>query len=70
VDPYHLYAGRIDEKEFSQWQSKLEIARPQLRAALGSEEAAQEYSRRFLEYLRSPGTLTYSCLFTVTATKP
>jgi SAM-dependent methyltransferase len=70
VDPYHLYAGRIGEQEFSQWQSKLDIARPQLRAALGSEEAAQEYSGRFLEYLRSPGTLTYSCLFTVTATKP
>jgi SAM-dependent methyltransferase len=70
VDPYHLYAGRINEKEFSQWQSKLEIAQPQLRAALGSEEAAQKYSGRFLEYLRSPETLTYSCLFTVTATKP
>lgn len=69
VDPYHLYAGRIDEKEFSQWQSKLEIARPQLKAALGSEEAAQKYLERFLEYLRSPETLTYSCLFTVTATK-
>ena len=70
VDPYHLYAGRIDEKQFSQWQSKLEIARPQLRAALGSEEAAQKYSGRFLEYLRDPRTLTYSCLFTVTGTKP
>ncbi len=69
-DPYHLYAGRIDEQEFSQWQSKLEIARPQLTAALGSEEAAREYSRRFLEYLRRPETLTYSCLFTVTANKP
>jgi hypothetical protein len=70
LDPYHLYAGSIDEKQFSQWRSKLEIAEPQLRAALGSEEAAREYSGRFLEYLRSPETLTYSCLFTVTATKP
>jgi SAM-dependent methyltransferase len=70
VEPYHLYAGCIDEKQFLQWQSKLEIARPQLIAALGSEEAAQEYSGRFLEYLRRPETLTYSCLFTVTATKP
>ncbi len=70
LDPYHLYAGCIEEKQFSQWQSKLEIARPQLVAALGSEEAAWQYSERFLEYLRSPETLTYSCLFTVTATKP
>jgi SAM-dependent methyltransferase len=70
LDPYHLYAGCIDEKQLSQWQSKLEIARPHLMAALGSEEAAQEFSGRFLEYLRRPETLTYSCLFTVTATKP
>jgi SAM-dependent methyltransferase len=70
VDPYHLYAGCINEKEFSQWQSKLDIALPQMVAALGSKEAAQEYSGRFLEYLRRPETLTYSCLFTVTATKP
>jgi SAM-dependent methyltransferase len=70
LDPYHLYAGCIDDEQFSHWQSKLEIARPQLLAALGSEEAAQEYSGRFLEYLRRPETLTYSCLFTVTATKP
>jgi len=69
VDPYHLYAGRIGEEEFSQWQSKLDIALPQITAALGSEEAARKYSTRFLEYLKSPGTLTYSCLFTVTATK-
>jgi SAM-dependent methyltransferase len=69
VEPYHLYAGSISEREFSQWKSKLEIAAPQLKAALGNEEAAREYSRRFLGYLRSPETLTYSCLFTVTATK-
>ena len=70
LDPYHLYAGCIDDTQFSQWQSKLEIARPQLVAALGSEEAAWQYSQRFLEYLRCPETLTYSCLFTVTANKP
>jgi SAM-dependent methyltransferase len=70
VDPYHLYAGSIGDQEFLQWQSKLDIARPQLSAALGSEEAALEYTERFLEYLRSPETLTYSCLFTVTGTKP
>jgi ubiquinone/menaquinone biosynthesis C-methylase UbiE len=70
IDPYHLYAGAIDEKHFSQWQCKLEIAMPQMQAALGSEKAAREYSKRFLEYLQNPETLTYSCLFTVTATKP
>jgi SAM-dependent methyltransferase len=69
VEPYHLYAGTIGEKQFSQWQSKLDIAAPQMRAALGSEEAARDYSRRFLAYLQSPETLTYSCLFTITASK-
>jgi SAM-dependent methyltransferase len=70
LDPYHLYAGTIDDKQFSHWQSKLDIARPQLVAVLGSEEAARNYSEQFLGYLQSPETLTYSCLFTVTARKP
>ena len=70
VDPYHLYAGSIDEKEFANWQAKLEIAKSQIKAALGSDEAAQKFSDRFLAYLRNPETLTYSCLFTVIANKP
>lgn len=70
VHPYHLYAGRIDETQFSQWQSKLEIAAPQIEAALGSKAAARSFSERFLNYLLDPGTLTYSCLFTVSARKP
>lgn len=70
VDPYHLYAGSIGEKDLANWQAKLEIARPQIKAALGSDKAAQEFSDRFLAYLRNPETLTYSCLFTVTANKP
>jgi SAM-dependent methyltransferase len=69
LDPYHLYAGTIDERQFSHWKTKLEIARPQLVAVLGSEEAAEKYSERFLNYLQNPDTLTYSCLFTVTGTK-
>lgn len=69
VDPYHLYAGRIDEQNYSHWQRKLEIAKPQLIAVLGSEAAARRYSDRFLNYLLDPETLTYSCLFTVVARK-
>ncbi|HWG58098.1 MAG TPA: class I SAM-dependent methyltransferase [Candidatus Acidoferrales bacterium] len=70
LEPYHLYAGSIDAKQFSHWQAKLEIALPQVAAVLGSERAARDYSERFLAYLQNPETLTYSCLFTVTATKP
>jgi SAM-dependent methyltransferase len=70
VDPYHLYAGSIQEKDLANWQTKLEIAQAPIKAALGSDKAAQEFSDRFLAYLRNPETLTYSCLFTVTANKP
>jgi SAM-dependent methyltransferase len=70
VDPYHLYAGRIDEEQFELWRTKLEIARPQLKKILGSDEAALKYSEQFLAYLRRPDTLTYSCLFTVVGNKP
>jgi SAM-dependent methyltransferase len=70
IESYHLYAGTIDEKEFSNWRSKLEIAMPQIKAALGSEQLARTYVERFLEYLRRPETLSYSNLFTVTGTKP
>jgi SAM-dependent methyltransferase len=70
VDPYHLYAGSISEEQLSLWQVKLEIARPQLKNILGSDEAAVKYSEQFLGYLERPDTLTYSCLFTVLGTKP
>jgi SAM-dependent methyltransferase len=69
LDPYHLYAGTIDETQFSQWRTKLEIATPQIVAVLGNEQAAAQYCERFLAYLKNPDTLTYSCLFTVTGTK-
>jgi ubiquinone/menaquinone biosynthesis C-methylase UbiE len=69
VDPYHLYAGTIDDAQYSQWRTKLEIALPQIAKVLGGEEAARKYSEQFLAYLKNPKTLTYSCLFTVTGVK-
>ena len=70
IDPYHLYAGAIAEEQLDLWRTKLEIAKPQLKKVLGSDEAALKYSERFLGYLRRPDTLTYSCLFSVLGTKP
>ena len=70
IDPYHLYAGTIAEDQLDLWQTKLAIAKPQLEKVLGSDEAAVKYTERFLGYLRRPDTLTYSCLFTVSGTKP
>ena len=70
VDCYHLIAGEVAPDIRKQWELKLEIARPQMTRALGSEAEAKAYSRKFLEYLSRPDTLTYSTVFTVTGEKP
>jgi ubiquinone/menaquinone biosynthesis C-methylase UbiE len=69
VECYHLIAGEIEPEILEQWELKLEIAGPQLARLLGGEKEARGQSRRFLEYLRRPDTLTYSTVFTVTGEK-
>lgn len=69
VECYHLIAGQIEPAIREQWELKLEIAAPQLARLLGSEREAREQSRRFLEYLCRPDTLTYSTVFTVSGEK-
>jgi ubiquinone/menaquinone biosynthesis C-methylase UbiE len=69
VECYHLIAGEIEPAILKQWELKLQIAGAQLAHLLGSEGEVREQSRRFLEYLRRPDTLTYSTVFTVTGTK-
>ena len=70
VESYHLIAGVVGPEILKQWELKLEIAAPQLKKVLGSETAAKEHAKRFLEYLRRPDTLTYSTVFTVSGKKP
>jgi SAM-dependent methyltransferase len=70
VECYHLIAGAIDPTLFKQWELKLEIAKPRMQEALGSDYEAEEEVRRFLSYLRRPDTLTYSNVFTVAGEKP
>ncbi len=70
VECYHLIAGEIAPNVLKQWQLKLEIAEPQMARIFGSEIEAKKISRRFLEYLSRPDTLTYSTVFTVTGEKP
>lgn len=70
VECYHLIAGEIQPDILQQWQLKVEIALPQIARVLGSNQAAEDYGRRFIEYLRRPDTLTYSNVFTVTGQKP
>jgi ubiquinone/menaquinone biosynthesis C-methylase UbiE len=69
VECYHLIAGQVEPAILEQWRLKLDIAGPQLAQLLGSETEAREQSRRFLDYLRRPDTLTYSTVFTVTGEK-
>ena len=66
---YHLIAGEAEPAILEQWRLKLDIAGPQLAQLLGSDAEAREQSRRFLDYLRRPDTLTYSTVFTVTGEK-
>lgn len=70
VECYHLIAGAIDPARFKQWELKLEIAKPRMQQALGSDYEAAEEIRRFLSYLRRPDSLTYSNVFTVVGAKP
>jgi SAM-dependent methyltransferase len=68
VEPYHLYAGTINDEHYEQWALKLDILRPKLVKLLGEIEA-DEMVTRFLAYLQDPTTLSYSILFTVTGRK-
>lgn len=70
VECYHLIAGEPLPEVLKQWELKLDIARPRMARVFGSEVQAKEHSRRFLEYLSRPDTLTYSTVFTVTGEKP
>lgn len=70
VEPYHLIAGEADPMIAQQWQLKLEVARPSMVRALGSEKEADQQIRRFMDYLSRPDTLTYSNVFTITGKKP
>ena len=69
AESYHLIAGEAEPAILQQWRLKLDIAGPQLAQLLGGETEAREQSRRFLDYLRRPDTLTYSTVFTVTGEK-
>ena len=69
VDSYHLYAGKIPDKELKEWELKFDIALPLAVKTLG-EQKAHALKKRFLEYLCDENTLTYSVLFTVIGQVP
>lgn len=63
--PYHLIAGRIDDRSLSQWELKLDIALRSIARAAGGEDRARRLIERFRGHLLDEETLTYSVLFTV-----
>lgn len=69
LDPYHLYAGQISEKELNDWELKLDIALPQIEKVHGKDKALQ-FKQEFLSYLQDENTLTYSVMFTVVGQVP
>lgn len=70
IEPYHLIAGAIDPVERRHWEAKLEIARPLIGEAMGSDAEAEGLMQSLLSFFDDPETLTYSILFTVTGEKP
>jgi ubiquinone/menaquinone biosynthesis C-methylase UbiE len=70
VENYHLFAGRIDDKNYALWEMKLDIAISAAERILASRSSAEELKNRFLDYLLREDTLTYSVIFTVWGTKP
>ena len=70
IAPYHLIAGRIDDRSYESWKLKLQIAFPLIESALQDQNRAARLKDKFLDYLRNQHTLTYSNVFTVVSQKP
>ena len=69
-EPYHFFAGTIDDHNYKLWDLKLDIALPMIAKALGGESEAADFKTEFMDYLKRDDTLTYSNVFTVVGTKP
>lgn len=68
VQPYHQIFGRASDHELELWELKLDIARPQVREALG-HAAGDRLIELFLAHLTAPDTGTYSNVLTVVGRK-
>ena len=68
-EPYHFYAGRIDDKNYELWELKVDIALPMIAGALGGHQEAAMFKQEFMDYLLRDDTLTYSNVFTVVGKK-
>jgi SAM-dependent methyltransferase len=64
VEPYHLIVGQAPDQELELWRLKLDIARPEIRKAIG-EEVGDQLIEGFLGHLANPETMTYSNVMTL-----
>lgn len=64
VEPYHFILGQASDHELELWRLKLDIARPEIRKALG-EEDGDRLVEGFLAHLANPETMTYSNVMTL-----
>ncbi len=70
VAPYHLFPGKIDDKNLTLWDLKLDNALPQIAKVLGSDAAAANFKNLYLGYLQREDTFSYSVVITVVGQKP
>lgn len=68
--PHYVYAGVVPKDHLSNWEGKLSGLRTHGVKVLGSSEDYDRFSERFLGFLKSPDTFTYSMLFLVSGIKP
>jgi ubiquinone/menaquinone biosynthesis C-methylase UbiE len=61
IEPYHFYPGRISDKEYREWELKLDIAKSTIAPVFGEKEA-ERLKADFLMYLSREDTFTYSNL--------
>lgn len=69
MEPYHLFPGRISDKEYKEWELKFDIALP-MAVKIHGEKKAKELKQAFLNYLLREDTLTFSILFTIVGETP
>jgi ubiquinone/menaquinone biosynthesis C-methylase UbiE len=63
AESYHLFPGKIDEKNYNLWKTKLDIAMPMITRALKSKARALELKNEYLDYLLREDTLMYCSLY-------
>lgn len=69
VQPYHVYAGRVDDADLDNWRSKLAQLRARCAPSFAQESDYDRFATEFLRHLVAPGVFTYSTLILVEGTR-